>query len=87
MKIPSKPIEKIRVHLPQDPSVGMPSVDFFITADGGWIIHNDDLDEEYLRDMRRILSEAFSELFDDRAQVIFDFEDEDSYFEPPEREN
>ena len=63
-----KPIEKVHIHCPGDPSVGIFACDFEATV---WILRDD---PEFVEDMRQQFTELYSAMGDDRVRVLFDYE-------------
>ena len=63
-------LKEIRIFTHGDPSVGINGSSCQVVADGDYI-----LDKVQLENVRTILKEAFGEIFDEKTQVHFEFED------------
>lgn len=68
--IPTKPIERVYIHAPGDPTVGIPAADFEATI---WI-DKSDVNIQTLFETRAAFIKIYGELTGDTVSVLFDFE-------------
>ena len=64
-------VKRIFVFTDGDPSVGIGGQSATITADGDCIVDTDDFDEANWEAIKNSLAEAFSDLWDEKAHVLF----------------
>lgn len=64
-------VKKIFVFTDGDPSVGIGGQSATITADGDCLLDTDDFDEVNREAIKNSLEEAFSDMWDEKAHVLF----------------